>query len=161
MGTYQARAIEGASGVELVVALYDGMIRFMRDAMDAVERDDVSGRRMAVKRAMDIVIHLQATLRVDIGGKPAESLAEFYAAMFALMLQGSQVAGSSQAAAREKFEHVIHCVWDVREAWKQVADDPAAQAVPVLWQNAALPAEAPRETGAEFAVSSASSSWSA
>ncbi len=62
----------------------------MHNAIEAVERNDVERRRAAVKRAMDIVIHLQATLKKDIGGKPAESLSDFYVAMFALMLQGSQ-----------------------------------------------------------------------
>jgi flagellar secretion chaperone FliS len=120
MDTYQAHALEGASGVELTIALYDGIIRFMHNAIDAVERRDVEGRRAAVKRAMDIVVHLQATLDKEVGGKPAESLSDFYVAMFALMLQGSQ--GNS----RKKFEQVIAHVRNVREAWKHVAADSGA-----------------------------------
>jgi flagellar protein FliS len=120
MDTYLAHSLEGASGVELTIALYDGIVRFMHNAIDAVERKDVEARRAAVKRAMDIVIHLQATLDKDVGGKPAESLSDFYVAMFALMLQGSQ--GNS----RQKFEQVIANVRNVRDAWKQVAADPSA-----------------------------------
>ena len=123
MNPYQARAIEGASGVELIVALYDGIIRFMGDAIIAVECGDARQRRIAVKRAMDIVIHLQATLKMDIGGEPAKTLAEFYAAMFALMLQGSQ------ANSREKFEQVIANVRNVRGAWRQVANHPEVNSV--------------------------------
>ncbi len=118
MNGYAARTLEGASGVELTVALYDGIVRFMHRAIESVDAGDVSGRRRAVKRAMDIVIHLQATLKMDIGGKPAETFADFYTAMFALMLQGSQ------ANSREKFEHVIACVRNVREAWMQAARNP-------------------------------------
>jgi flagellar protein FliS len=117
MDMYQAHALEGASGVELTVALYDGIIRFMHSAIEAVERKEVEQRRAAVKRAMDIVIHLQATLNKDVGGKPAEALSEFYVAMFALMLQGSQ------ANSRKKFEEVIANVRNVRDAWKRVAAD--------------------------------------
>jgi flagellar protein FliS len=109
------RALEGATGVELTIAAYDGIVRFMRQAIDAVERGDTHRRRTAVKRAMDIILHLQATLNRDIGGKPAEALEEFYVAMLALMLQGSQ------ANSRKKFEDVITNVWNVREAWRQVA----------------------------------------
>ena len=115
MNPYQACALEGASGVELTIALYDGIMRFMRLAIEAVEHGDVSQRRAAVKRAMDIVLHLQGTLRMDIGGEPAAALAEFYAAMFALMLQGSQ------ANSATKFEQVIANVRNVRDAWRQVA----------------------------------------
>jgi flagellar protein FliS len=116
MDSYSTRSLESASGVDLVIALYDGIIRFMRRAIDAVETGDAIARRAAVKRAMEIVIHLQATLRRDVGGKPAECLEQFYVSIFALMLQGSQ------ANAKEKFEQVIACVWNVRDAWRQVAN---------------------------------------
>lgn len=114
MDIYRTHALESASGVELTIALYDGIVRFMNQAIEAVNRNDADARRAAVKRAMDIVIHLQATLDKNVGGTVAESLSEFYTAMFALMLQGSQ------ANSRSKFEQVIVNVRNVREAWKQV-----------------------------------------
>lgn len=115
MSTYQQYVLEGASAVDLVVALYDGIIRFLYAAIDAVEQGDVRARRRAVKRAFDIIIHLQARLRMDIGGTPAQALSEFYASIFAQILQ------ASQHASREKFEHAIECVRGVRDSWKQVA----------------------------------------
>ena len=120
MDLYRTHALEGATGVELTIALYDGIIRFMHDAIAAVERNDTGQRRAAVKRAMDIIIYLEATLNKDLGGKPAEALSEFYAAMFALMLQGSQ------AKSRKKFEQVIGNVRNVRDAWKQVLTEPVS-----------------------------------
>jgi flagellar protein FliS len=90
----------------------------MHNAIDAVERNDADQRRAAVKRAMDIVIHLQANLDKDVGGEPAKALEEFYVAMFALMLQGSQ------ANSMKKLERVIANVRNVRDAWKQVGADP-------------------------------------
>ena len=124
MGSYQERILDGASPVELVVALYDGIIRFLYAAIAAVERGDVNGRRAAVKRAMDILIHLQARLRMDIGGRPAQVLSEFYASMFALILQ------ASQSASAPRFEEVIAHVRNVRDAWRQVAADPSVIANP-------------------------------
>lgn len=133
MNSYQSHALEGATGVELTIALYDGIIRFMHDAIEAVERNDTDARRGAVKRAMDIVIHLEATLDKEIGGKPAEALEEFYVAIFALMLQGSQ------ANSRHKFEQVIANVRNVRDAWKQVAADPEAARYAAEQANTAQP----------------------
>ena len=115
MGSYREHALEGASAVDLVVALYDGIIRFLHAAIDAVEHGDADGRRVAVKRALDIVLHLQARLRMDVGGRPAEALSEFYASIFAQILQ------ASQAASRSKFSHAIDCVRNVRDAWREVA----------------------------------------
>jgi flagellar protein FliS len=125
MGSYQQHALESASAVELVVALYDGILRFLYAASAAVERRDEAARRNAVKRALDIIIHLQARLRMDIGGKPAQALSEFYASIFAQILQ------ASQSASVEKFNHAIECVRNVRDAWREVALDPAVNPVPI------------------------------
>jgi len=115
MASYQEHALDGASPVDLVVALYDGVIRFLYAAITAVERGDVHGRRVAVKRALAILIHLQARLRMDIGGRPAQVLSEYYASMFALILQ------ASLAASPSRFEEAIGCIRNVRDAWRQVA----------------------------------------
>ena len=120
MASYREHALEGASAVDLVVALYDGIIRFLYAAIAAVEQGDADARRAAVKRALDIIIHLQARLRMDVGGRPAQSLSEFYAAIFAQILQ------ASQSSSRPKFEHAIDCVKAVRDAWREVAKDPEA-----------------------------------
>jgi flagellar protein FliS len=125
MGSYQQHALDSASAVDLVVALYDGILRFLYAASAAVERGDQEGRRAAVKRALDIIIHLQARLRMDVGGRPAQALSEFYASVFAQILQ------ASQSASVQKFDHAIDCVKNVRDAWRQVAKDPEVNPAPL------------------------------
>jgi flagellar secretion chaperone FliS len=154
MNPYQTCALEGASGVELTIALYDGIIRFMYRAIDAVERGDEAQRRVAVRRAMDIVLYLQATLKMDVGGKPAEALAEFYTSMFALMLQGSQ------ASSRGKFEQVIAFVRSVRDAWRQAARDPVTIAAVPYIADISPRRNQPGLQKAEMGMT-AGSSWSA
>jgi flagellin-specific chaperone FliS len=78
-----------------------------------------------VKRALDIIIHLQARLRMDVGGKPAEALSEFYTSIFAQILQ------ASQSVSQQKVDHAIECVRNVRDAWKQVAIDPDINPAPL------------------------------
>jgi flagellar protein FliS len=125
MGSYRQHTLESASAVDLVVALYDGIIRFLSAAASAVERGDPAARRASAKRAMDIIIHLQARLRMDVGGRPAQALSEFYATIFAQILQ------ASQSASKQKFEHAIECVRNVRDAWREVARDPEVNPAPV------------------------------
>lgn len=145
MNDYQGRVLDGASAVELVVALYDGIIRFLYKACEAVDRGDEAARRAAVRRALDIILHLQARLRMDVGGNPAKTLSEFYAATFAQILQGSQ------AASRAKLEHAIACVRTVRDAWREVARDPGVNPAPLQ--------AARREE--EFSVSGSAQRWNA
>jgi len=151
MASYRDHVLEGASAVDLVVALYDGIVRFLSDAVAAVERGNAEERRIAVKRALDIIIHLQARLRMDIGGKPAQALSEFYTAVFAQILQ------ASQSASKGKFEHAIDCVRNVRDAWRQVARDPEANIA--TSRMAALPTR--RQSGLEDSDARTASKWMA
>jgi flagellar protein FliS len=157
MGSYQEHALEGASAVDLVVALYDGILRFLYAANAAVERGDPVGRRNAVKRALDIIIHLQARLRMDVGGRPALVLSEFYASVFSEILQ------ASQSASRQKFEHAIECVRNVRDAWRQIAKDPEVNPAPLQVPSRSA---GRRHSGFEnddygYGANSGGSSWNA
>jgi flagellar protein FliS len=118
--SYQQQALAGATGVELIIALYDGAIRFLYRAMQCVEEDDVRGRRVAVKNAIDILMYLQARLRPEMGASVAASLADFYATMFTMTLEASHLESA------EQFQEVIAFICNVREAWVVVARDPEA-----------------------------------
>lgn len=115
---YQQQAIAGMNGVELIVALYDGMVRFLYRAIQAIETNNIAERRIAIKRTLDILMHLQSRLRMDIGGSSAKALSEFYAAIFALCLNGSRL------ASVDRLKEAIACIRDVREAWQIVSQDP-------------------------------------
>ena len=118
--SYQQQALAGATGVEQVVALYDGVIRFLYRAMQSCEEEDIHGRRIAVKKAIDILMYLQARLRPDVGGTVATALSDFYSTMFTMTLE------ASHHESAEQFREVIGFVRNVREAWVVVARDPKA-----------------------------------
>lgn len=115
---YQQQAIAAMNPVELIVALYDGMVRFLYQAIAAVERQDMAGRRIAIGRVLEILMHLQSRLRADIGGNSARALSEFYASIFALCLEGSRLESA------DRLKEAIACIRDVREAWNVAARDP-------------------------------------
>src|SRR6185312_3643021 len=115
---YEQQSLAGKNGVELIVALYDGMVRFLYQAIRAIESNDVAARRVAIKRTLDILMHLQSRLRMDTGGSSAKALAEFYAAIFALCIDGSRLVSTA------RLKEAISCIRDVREAWHTVAQDP-------------------------------------
>ena len=115
---YQQQTLAGMNGVELIVALYDGMVRFLYRAIQAIEANNISDRRIAIKRTLDILMHLQSRLRMEAGGSSAKALAEFYAAIFALCIDGSRLASTA------RLKEAISCVRDVREAWHTISQDP-------------------------------------
>jgi flagellar protein FliS len=115
---YQERALAGATGIELIIALYDAAVRFLYRAIQCVEDRDVRGRRIAVKRTLDILMYLQARLRPDLGPAPAKALSDFYGAMFTMILE------ASHKASPQGFEESIACIRNVRDAWVIAARDP-------------------------------------
>jgi flagellar secretion chaperone FliS len=115
---YQQQAIAGMNPVELIVALYDGMVRFLYRAIAAIGAHNAHERRIAVGRVLAILMHLQSRLRMDIGGNSAKALSEFYASIFALCLEGSRLESA------DRLREAIGCIRDVRDAWNTAAHDP-------------------------------------
>jgi flagellar secretion chaperone FliS len=150
---YQQQAIAGMNPVELVVALYDGMVRFLYQAIAAVEGHDAEERRTALGRVLQILMHLQSRLRMDVGGNSAKALSEFYASIFALCLEGSRLEST------DRLKEAIGCIRDVREAWSVAARDPA---VLHLLNSDARPAQVMMAAGGSAtAAEPAASSWTA
>ena len=156
---YREQSLAGATGVELVIALYDGAIRFLYRAVQSVLEGDVYGRRLAVKKAIDILMYLQARLRPDVGGKSAEALGDFYAAMFQMALE------ASHHESAEELQEVILCLRNVRDAWTVVARDPEAMKVlprDLRTQQEAFVAPVQTRTlREEFASETKSRNWAA
>lgn len=150
---YQQQAIAGMNPVELIVALYDGMVRFLMQAIAAIEKRDARERRIAVGRVLQILMHLQSRLRMDIGGNSAKAISEFYASIFALCLEGSRL------ESPDRLKEAIRCIRDVREAWNVAAHDPDVLRE-LRGENAGIPSlpAASRHPHAQEAVHS---SWTA
>ena len=113
-----------ATAVERVKALFDRTLS-LRCTAEAIECGDQAGRRDVVKRAGNFINLLQRSLRIDLSRTPVQALSEFYATIFAQILQ------ASQSASLEKFDHAIDCVRNVRDAWREVARDPEVNPAPL------------------------------
>jgi flagellar protein FliS len=113
--SYQRTQVESRTPIELVVLLYDGALRFLDNARNAIERHDITARREAVSRALAIVSELQSTLDLERGGDVAKSLDGLYAHItFQLM----------EASRRRDVGPIDHCtrlVTTLRDAWADIA----------------------------------------
>src|SRR5665213_1444575 len=92
---YRQQTLAVMNRVEMVVALYDGMIRFLHSAIASIETGNVEGRRQAIGRVLETLVYLQARLRPDLAGQSAAVLSEFYAAMYAQCVRASRDASVS------------------------------------------------------------------
>jgi flagellar secretion chaperone FliS len=111
---YRRMEAESRSPMELVVMLYDGAIRFVGDAKNAIARNDVRARTEATRRALDIVSELQNTLNVEEGGDIARELDRLYSYMSTKLLDVTR----GDAAAAEEI-HKLLCT--LRDGFSQAA----------------------------------------
>jgi flagellar secretion chaperone FliS len=111
---YRRMEAETRSPMELVVMLYDGAIRFITEARDAIARNDVRTRTDASRRALEIVSELQNTLNVSDGGDIALELDRLYTYMSTRILE---VTRGDAAAADEIHKLLV----TLREGWSQAA----------------------------------------
>ena len=95
---YRRMNVETRSPMELVVMLYDGALRFVGEARDAIGRNDVPARITATRRALDIVAELQTSLNMEQGGDIAKELDRLYSYISSRLLD---VTRGDHAAADE------------------------------------------------------------
>jgi flagellar secretion chaperone FliS len=113
---YRQGAVLAASRGQLVVMLYDGARRFLRQAAAAMRAGEVERGHNALRRAEMIVGHLDATLDFEQG-----LVAERLHAIYAFCLEQLSASRFTQDARR--LDEIGELLGELREAWGQIADE--------------------------------------
>ncbi|MFQ5736271.1 MAG: flagellar export chaperone FliS [Thermodesulfobacteriota bacterium] len=75
---YQNVQVMTADGVRLIVMLYEGIIRFNKQACEAITSGDIMARSNSINRSTAIIGELINSLDMDRGGEIAERLLNLY-----------------------------------------------------------------------------------
>ena len=111
---YRRGAVLSAGPAQLVVILYDGARRFLRQAMAAMEAGDVERAHVTLRHGEMIIAHLNGTLDLD-QGDVALRLRSLYE--FSLHHLNAARMAKNPAMIAE----VSDLLGELREAWAQVA----------------------------------------
>lgn len=111
---YRSSSVMTASPEQLVVMLYDGAIRFLRQGEVAMGEGAWTHASERLSRAEAIVDELLATLNLD-AGEVAERLQAIY-----VFCKRSLIEARLERSAI-KVSLVMRLLADLREAWAQVA----------------------------------------
>jgi flagellar protein FliS len=112
---YRGVQLHTSTPVELVVMLYDGILRFVSEASDALEKGDRARAGTRIGRALAIVDELVATL----DPKPAPALADNLAALYGFCKRRLLEANLGQS--REALQDVSVAITPLRDAFAQLA----------------------------------------
>lgn len=110
---YKSTNVTTANPLTLVLMMYDGAVRFIRQGITAIEERDYEAANNNLGRAQDIVAELAAAL--DLGqGEIAENLQRMYDYMHSRLIEGNV------RKDVEPLQEVIGLLRDLREAWEQI-----------------------------------------
>ncbi|CUU10429.1 MAG: flagellar export chaperone FliS [Fimbriimonadales bacterium] len=119
---YLETAVETASPARLIVMLYDGAIRFINNAIDAMQNRQYEQQNYYLQRAQKILAELISSLDFDKGGEIAENLFRLYTYMY------NQLVEANLQDSVERAQHVVNLLSELREAWDTIASQ--GEAVP-------------------------------
>ena len=116
---YQTQAVFTASPGQLVLMLYDGALRFLGHARDALQSSEDSPRRIEIVntnliKAQNILAELQASLNHEAGGDHAANLDRLYEYYIRRLLEANM---------KKKAEPVIeveNLVRQLRDGWAEM-----------------------------------------
>ena len=115
---YLQTQVQSRTPVELVVMLYDGAIKFLGQAREAMVNRDLVTKRHALSRGMAIVQELQNMLNMDAGGEVADRLDGLYTYILGRCFEANaklDPAGLDEA---------VKLLTPLRDAWAAVAQNP-------------------------------------
>jgi flagellar protein FliS len=110
--TYREVAVQTSSPTKLVVVLYEGAIRFLRESVTAIASKDLDRKRHSIDRAVAIVQHLQSTLDTDRGLEVAANVGRLYSYITTRILEGSAKLETAPLEEAIKLLDILLAGWE-------------------------------------------------
>jgi flagellar protein FliS len=114
--TYQETAITTQNRGRLIVMLYDGAIKFLRQAIVDMGRNDFAAKGQHIVRAQDILFELNTILDMEKGGQIAENLRSLYNFM------QRHLSEANMRKDPQMIQEVIEMLEELNKSWRAVTN---------------------------------------
>jgi len=112
--TYEKVQAEGLNQKQLILLCYNGIIRFLNGAKEALEDNKNLDAHNSLDKARKIVFHLLSTLNFEAGGEIAEKLRVLYVFLIEKITEANMKKDS------EIVDEIIPIVATVQEGWEGI-----------------------------------------
>jgi len=123
MAQYRTNEFQTASPAKVIVAFYDGAIRFIKLAMPAIDAKDFATKGRHLSRAHAIVTELRAELDHTRAPELCAELARLYTYVLDCITEANITVSS------KKLESAVRVLEQLRSAWAQLADEPSVRVI--------------------------------
>ena len=114
--SYQENAVTTQSRGHLVVLLYDGAIKNLNQAVEALEAKDLKRKGECVGKALDILNELNVSLDFD----SAEELCSNLRSLYLFMIRHLTTAHIKNDV--QMMQDVIGLLEEINQAWREISD---------------------------------------
>ena len=109
-----ATATQTVARTQQIVMLYDGIIRFVQQAKDAILEKRIEDRYKILTKASDVILGLQSCLDFENGGQIARVLYGFYSSI------DSRIFSIHRTNSIETCDEVIAEMKQMRDVWYEI-----------------------------------------
>ena len=121
---YQKTQVVTASREKILLMLYEGAIRFTKQARAAMIDKKIADKGKAIRKATAIVSELMATLDFKVGGQLAQDLENLYIFMIDKLIEANV---HNKVECLDDVERLLNTLYG---AWKDVIEYPRGDGVP-------------------------------
>lgn len=121
---YQKTQVTTASREKVLLMLYEGAIRFTKQARAAMKQNKIAEKGKYISKSTAILSELMATLDFKAGGQLAVDLENLYVFMIDKLIEANI---NNDVAALDTVEQLLMTLY---EAWKDVVENPREDGVP-------------------------------
>ena len=112
---YQENRVTTKTPGRVVVMLYEGAIKFLKQAIGELENGKFIEKGKSISRAVDIIQELNVTLNMEAGGEIAKNLRQLYAFMLERLFK------ANMQKDPQMIREVIGLLEGLNDGWKAVA----------------------------------------
>lgn len=109
---YKQTAIVTANRGQVLIMLYEAAIKYVKQAMVAIDKADVGGKGQAIGKVHDIVNELSVSLDHKVGGQISADLERLYMYMI------EQLVKANAENKKEPLEHVKKLLETLLDGWR-------------------------------------------
>jgi len=114
ISTYKENAVSTQTKGRLIVLLYEGAIKFLRQAISELEAGNYAAKGEYINKAQAIIAELDSSLDMEAGGEIAQNLRDLYH-FVSRHLNEANVKRDPQ-----RIRDVLTCLEDLIEGWRAV-----------------------------------------
>ena len=111
---YKRGSIAGKNELQVLVMLFDGMMKFLRQAKEAIRAKDIETSHEMLVKARRIVMHLLPTVNLESGGEAAAKLHSLYVFCF------TKIAEANLKKSIADIDGVLGVVRILKETWAEL-----------------------------------------